>query len=199
MEAAKRKILVADDEDAVCRFMTSALEPEGFEVVAAADGEEALAIARDQQLDLIFLDVRMPQLDGVGFLSEFNRLSRQQCPIIAITGYDDDDSVRQCFDQGVYALVRKPLRSAEVIALCKRYTADDRLIPFAKRLFAKYPQLTSRELEVARLVRQGLSNKEIAEDLIISLSTVEFHRNNLRDKMGLKRNRTNLRAVLMSI
>ncbi|MBU1234045.1 MAG: response regulator [Proteobacteria bacterium] len=339
----KPKILIIDDEPLIRTFIAGALEEEGYDLHFASDGQDGLNQAIALQPDLIFLDIRMPILDGVSFLREFHKQTATPCPIIAMTGYKDDRALDQCYQLDVFVLISKPLYLNEIIALARRYTRlpqtrepitfdiqsveslgrqaaslgldstafqyfidaipfpvfvkdEDRIYihtnsafenftgldrdkllgktsrdlqlkdltdreatleeellrkggvfeheksvsdakglfrdvviyrsvitrkndgehpvailgiiidindlgikSFKKKLALKYPRLSPRECEVADLVRQAMSNKEIAEQLHISLSTVEYHRNNLRDKLGIKGDNINLSTTLLTI
>ncbi|MBP6939886.1 MAG: helix-turn-helix transcriptional regulator, partial [Deltaproteobacteria bacterium] len=76
---------------------------------------------------------------------------------------------------------------------------NDIVSPFLKKLSSQYLNLTPTEIQVANLIREGKSTKEIAEVLTISERAIEFHRNNIRDKLGLKKSKTNLRSYLMTL
>ena len=76
---------------------------------------------------------------------------------------------------------------------------NDIISPFLKNLSSQYLNLTPTEIQVANLIREGKSTKEIAEILNISERAIEFHRNNIREKLGLKKAKTNLRSYLMTL
>jgi DNA-binding CsgD family transcriptional regulator len=75
----------------------------------------------------------------------------------------------------------------------------DIISPFLKKLSSQYLNLTPTEIQVANLIREGKATKEIAEILNISERAIEFHRNNIRDKLGLKKSKTNLRSYLLTL
>jgi PAS domain S-box-containing protein len=126
------KILIVDDEPVVTLMMGDILKDEGYDLFFAVDGQDGLAQALSIHPDLIFLDMCMPVLDGVGFLRELNEQNASICPVIVLTGLDDDLVLSECFDQGIFSVIRKPFHSSEIIALCRRYT---RLTEIKKRLF----------------------------------------------------------------
>jgi PAS domain S-box-containing protein len=343
MSKHRPKILIIDDDPAINKLMASILKDEGYELLFASNGREGLDSALLTHPDLIFLDMRMPVLDGAGFLKELNQRGASFCPILAISGYEDDLLMNECFDQGIFSLIRKPFHPSEIIAICRRYTrlaeikkrlsfnldtvaflsrqassfgldnleerhliealpfpvfvksrervliqvnkaledftglgreamvgrtceevshdkqfvannhdieltlveeggvayheqmvidrqgkqrevviyrsavtsGDGRPVAilgimiditefgfssFKKTLVTRYPDLSAREREVANLVRLGMSNKEVARQLNIALCTVEYHRANLREKLGLKKgDGRNLSTVLLSL
>lgn len=344
MSKHKPKILIIDDEPVIGLMMADILKDEGYALFFAVDGLDGLAKANSIHPDLIFLDMCMPVLDGVGFLKKLNERGKFFCPILAITAYEDDVALSECFDQGIFSLIRKPFHASEIIALCRRYTKlteikkrlsfnletvaflskqassfgldnieeqdlieaiplpifvknrervlvqvnkafetftgldrgaivgktceeisrDRQFITndhetestlvvdgclacheqvvtdrqgkpreviicrsvvvngtssqpvailgimiditefgfssFKKILVHRYPQLSAREREVANLVRLGMSNKEVAQQLNIALCTVEYHRANLREKLGLKKgDNVNLSTALLAL
>ena len=75
----------------------------------------------------------------------------------------------------------------------------DIVTPFLHHVISRHPQMTAREIQVATLVREGKTNKDIAEFMHLSVNTVQIHRHNLRKKLGLKNKKTNLRAYLLSL
>jgi PAS domain S-box-containing protein len=324
--------------------MAGILKDEGYDLFFASNGQDGLDKALSLHPDLIFLDMCMPVLDGIGFLKELNVRTTSPCPVLAITGLEDDLLMNECFDQGIFSVIRKPFHPGEISALCRRYTrmteikkrlsfnvetvmflsrqassfgldnvegqnliealplpvfiknrehvliqvnkafeaftgldrgaivgkrceeisrdrqfvatdhetesslvVDDGGVcheqivtdragmpreviicrsavtagsssqsvgiigvliditefgfsSFKKKLAINYPDLSAREREVANLVRLGMSNKEVARQLNIALCTVEYHRANVREKLGLiKGDNTNLSTALLSL
>lgn len=344
MNKYKPRILIVDDDPDISALMTLILKDEGYELFFAINGRDGLDKVISIHPDLIFLDMCMPVLDGIGFLKELNVLGPLFCPVLAITGLEDDQVASEGFDQGIFSLIRKPFRPNEILALCRRYTrlteikkrlsfnletvgflskqaasfgldnmeqqdliealplpvfvknrerlliqvnkafeaftgldraaiigkiceeisgdkklvvsnheAESRLIEdgglfcqeqivtdrqggsreviicrsavtsgshdhpvgvlgvmiditefgfssFKRMLANRYPDLSTREREVANLVRLGMSNKEVARQLNIALCTVEFHRTNLREKLGLEKGKNvNLSTALLAL
>ncbi len=339
----KPRILIVDDDPAIRALMADILQDEEYELLFASNGRDGLEKALSAHPDLIFLDMLMPVLDGVGFLKKLNQRGNSFCPILVISGHEDDRLLNECFDQGIFSLIRKPFHVSEIIAISRRYTRlaeiknrlsfnldtvtflskqasafgldnmeeqhliealpfpvfvknRDRVLiqvnkaledftdldretilgktceeishdkqfvannheieltlleegsvayheqmvtdsqgkqrevviyrsavtagnerpvailgimiditefgfsSFKKTLATRYPDLSAREREVANLVRLGMSNKEVARQLNIALCTVEYHRANLREKLGLKKgDNTNLSTVLLSL
>ena len=344
MNKYKPKILIVDDDPTISSLMAFILKDEGYELFFAINGRDGLEKVIAIHPDLIFLDMCMPVLDGIGFLKELNELCSVSCPVLAITGLKDDLVMNEGFEQGIFSLIHKPFCPNEILALCRRYTrltkfkkrlsfnigtvgflskqassfgldsleqqdliealplpvfvknrdrvviqvnrafevfigldrgaivgriceeicsdkkfvvsnheAESRLVEngglfcqeqiiadrqggsreviicrsavinescaqpvgilgimiditefgffsFKKMLASRYPELSTREREVANLVRLGMSNKEVARQLNIALCTVEFHRTNLREKLGLEKGKKiNLSTALLAL
>ena len=131
MNTHKPKILIVDDDPVISTLMTAILKDEGYELFFAVNGRDGLDKALSVHPDLIFLDMSMSILDGIGFLKELRLRDDSSCPILAITGLDDDLVLNECFDQGIFSLIHKPFRSSEIVAICRRYT---KLTEVKKRL-----------------------------------------------------------------
>jgi len=203
MPESPTRILLADNHELVRRGLRLILEAEDdLRVVAEADdGAEAVAQAADHDIDLAILDVAMPKLTGLQAAREITRRT-PGLPIIMLSMYDseqyffealrigaagyvlksgaDRDLVEACraavrgepsyFPAGVAALVRAHLELER--SMHRRATADDLLTP--------------RELEVVKLVAEGSTSREIAAALAISAKTVERHRANIMEKLGMR-------------
>lgn len=204
------KILLVDDQELFREALHTllAVQPD-FKVVAeAANGEEALRQAAQHQPDIVLMDLRMPVLDGV---SATQRLRAQlpACRVIVLTTFDDDEYVFEGLRAGavgyllkdtsaenLYGAIRaaargeyflQPSITAKVVAEFSRLTrppaGEDRSVA----------ALSNRELEILRLVATGASNKEIAEQLVITEGTVKNHLSNILAKLGA---RDRLQAVI---
>ena len=111
----KRKILVVEDEDNLRELVQSRLETEGFEVVPAADGFQALARARQSQPDLIILDLMIPKMDGYTVCRLLKSGGMAQVPIIMFTARATPDDIRRGLDMGADAYVCKPFESSALV------------------------------------------------------------------------------------
>ncbi len=115
-----------------------------------------------------------------------------------------EDKIISNVKEGIYPFIEK-IKSSSLNDRQMAYMdiikslLDDIIAPFFSQLSSKYTNLTPTEIQVAGLVKEGKTTKEIAELLYLSAGTVEFHRNNLRKKLGLRNKKTNLRSYLMSI
>ena len=114
------KVLVIDDEPALQKAIQKILKNEKYDIAFANNGIEGLAHLKKEKPDLIFLDLRMPRLDGFGFLERINITPADPFHIIVITGHGEDKEVQRSFELGVNFFLRKPLSLIEVRCLTKR-------------------------------------------------------------------------------
>lgn len=114
------KILVIDDQLALRKAMQKALKNDNYDVVYAENGREGLDQLQREEPDLIFLDLRMPVMDGFGFLEHIRIKPEDPYLVVVITGHGDDREVKQCFELGVNFFLRKPLSMTEVRCLTNR-------------------------------------------------------------------------------
>ena len=203
------RVLVADDQDIVRTGLTMILEAQpGIEVVGeAANGREAVALARRLRPDVCLLDIRMPELDG---LEATRQLAGPDVddplPVVVITTFDLDDYVYGALKAGARGFLLKDAGPALLTQAIQAAAAGDALIApnITARLLAAFadtddrgppPQprepLTSREEELLILVARGRTNQEIADELYLSISTVKTHLTSLMRKLDA-RNRVEL-------
>ena len=114
----KRSILIADDEINLCRVLEAELHKAGYAVTAAHDGVEAVAESRRADFDMVILDVRMPNMDGISALQEIRR-DRKDIPIIIMTAYESHDTMASALAMGATACVNKPFDLDSLVALIK--------------------------------------------------------------------------------
>jgi DNA-binding NarL/FixJ family response regulator len=196
------RVLIADDQDLVRAGFAMIIDSrEDLEVVGeAADGLEAVALAKSLTPDVILMDVRMPRMDGV---EAARRLAEAGHParIIMLTTFDLDEPVFGALRAGASGFLFKnvkPAQLAEAVRVVARGeallapTVTRRLLDrFAGQLPGATPPpalgvLTERETEVLRLVARALSNDEIAEELTLSRATVKTHLSAILTKLGLR-------------
>lgn len=115
-----KKVLIIDDEAVVQQAMKKALKNEGYNLLFANDGKEGLEIVKSKFPDLIFLDLKMPVMDGKQFLKQIKIKHDDPYFIVVITGHGDDEDIQECYDLGINNFLRKPLSMAEICALTKR-------------------------------------------------------------------------------
>lgn len=198
------RILVADDQELMRAGLRMLLEPvEDFEIVGeAADGADAVELARRTKPDVVLMDVRMPGMDGIEATGQLARSEiGDRVRVLILTTFDLDKYVYAALCSGASGFVLKdtpPDQLAQAIRVVASGNAllapavTRRLIDeFAKRgvdevLDAKLNSLTEREQEVLKLVAQGLSNAEIASELVVEETTVKTHVRHMLQKLGLR-------------
>jgi len=293
------KVLIIDDEKAVRDAIKKALKKENYEILEAQNGKEGLALLKSESPALVFLDLKMPDMDGIAFLKKIKLQHDDPFHVIVITGHGEDKDINKCYKLGANSFLRKPLSMTEICCIaerCIKMKAIERelaqhrtnleslveekagklkeqmkklkekskalnsanmslrilikqlsdaqneervsnmpnlkelVLPgkeqleailsspterayienimlnlnrvtssFAKKLSQMEYNLSPKEIQVADLVRIGLSNKESAIQMNVTKSTVEFHRDNLRNKLGLKHKKKNLRSFIMAL
>ncbi|GGY07861.1 response regulator transcription factor [Streptomyces hiroshimensis] len=204
-------VLVADDEELTRTGLRTLLSARpGLDVIGeAADGDQALALAAELRPDVVLMDVRMPGIDGIEATRRLQAAALPEPPkVVVITTFENDEYVYDALRAGASGFVLKRAPSEQIAHAVRLVaTTDSVLFPDAvRRLVAArpappprpargVPALTSREVEILRLVATGLSNPDIAGRLVVSLETVKTHVSNLLAKLGA-RNRT--QAVILA-
>ena len=122
-----QKVLIADDEKHIREILKMYCEKEGFDVIEAADGAEAILKVQSEKPDILILDIMMPKIDGytaTRVIRSTNRQDAKAIPIIAMTAHVFDEDVKQCLEAGMNAHLPKPLQMEKVVStiarLCKR-------------------------------------------------------------------------------
>ena len=196
------RILIADDHAIVREGQRALIETEpGMEVVGeAADGVEAVHMARTLQPDVILLDLLMPRMGGVEAIQEIKAHSAE-ARILVLTSFAEDEKVYAAIRAGALGYLLKDASPQEILAAIREVHRGEPSMPpvIAHKLMAELQRtstmpptedpLTERELEILRLVAQGLPNLEIAERFVISERTVRTHVSNILGKLHLA-NRT---------
>ena len=178
---------VVDDDEAVRDSMRWLLEANGFEVRCFESAEAFLAAnALREPVGCLVLDVRMPGLSGLALQDEMLRRGSTM-PVIFVTGHGDVPMAVDTMKKGAADFLQKPFSDERLCALvreCLARAADShRLALDAKELEERMERLTSRERQVLERVVAGRLNKQIADDLGISIKTVEAHRSNIMEKL----------------
>ncbi|MFG1622503.1 response regulator [Kribbella sp. NPDC049227] len=198
----KIRVLVADDQTLVRTGFRVILEAEGdIEVVAEADtGTEAIRQAELVRPDVILMDIRMPELDG---LSATEQIRRRPDPptIVVLTTFDQNEYVYRALRAGAAGFLLKDSPSSRLVAAVRAAATGDSLIEpsITQRLVERFVEpvepdgrpeklaaLTDRELDVLRLIARGLSNAEIAAELVVAETTVKTHVARLLTKLGIR-------------
>ena len=198
------RILLADDHPIVREGLRALLETQpNFEVIAeCANGEEALRMTEKLKPDMLLLDLEMPVMDGVETIRRLRRL--QPSPrIIVFTAFDDDERIINAIQAGADGYLLKdapreevfkaihvtmkggsllqPVVASKLMHHMERQRSQSNSSKFALPMI---DELTERELEVLRLLAQGMPNKEIASHLVISERTAKFHVSSIMSKLG---------------
>jgi two-component system response regulator DegU len=206
MAIAKKAVtvLIADDQTLFREGIKDLLEDEkGINVVGeASSGPEVVAMAKKLRPDVILMDIKLPQLDGISA----TRIIRKECPqtnVIILSSYEDEAHVTEAIQAGANGYLSKMLPASELVHALKTFTTDGVMIP--QPLMGKLIQglrqmgqpgyepspdsLTATEIKVMSLLGKGKSNKEIAAELGCSVKTVKNHLNSIFQKLSVN-NRT---------
>ncbi|MEH7884622.1 response regulator transcription factor [Bacillus sp. JJ1609] len=193
------RVLIADDHHVVRRGLVFFLKTqEMIEVVGeAANGKEAVELARKLNPDLILMDLIMPEMDGI----QATKIIKSEIPeikIMMLTSFSDQEHVIPAVEAGASGYQLKDIQPDELVSSIKRImNGEDQLHPKATSLVMKHlssnnrqerkpiDDLTKRELEVLKEIASGKSNKEIASSLFITEKTVKTHVSNVLAKLGL--------------
>ncbi len=197
----KTRILLADDHALVRRGLRLILdaEPDLMVVAEAATGAEAVDSASEQEVDLAILDIAMPRMTGIQAAREISRRA-PGIRILRLSMYDNEQYLFESLKAGASGYVLKSVADRDLLEACRAaMRGEPFLYPGAiTALIRDYLQrdrqgehlpesvLTPREEEIVKLIAEGQSSKEIAETLIISVKTVERHRANILQKLGMR-------------
>jgi NarL family two-component system response regulator LiaR len=196
----KIKVLIVDDHQVVRQGLRTFLELQEDIIVVgeAGDGQAAVELVRQLHPDVILMDLVMPRLDGIAATRQVKSLGGSP-KVIALTSFAEDDKVFPAIQAGASSYLLKDVSPDDLVgAVRAAYRGEARLHPdIARKLMEQVAHqttklrepfkedLTERELEVIRLVADGLSNQEIAGKLTISEKTVKTHISNILGKLAL--------------
>jgi DNA-binding NarL/FixJ family response regulator len=199
------KVLLADDQALVRAGFKVLLDTEDdVEVVGeAADGAEAVALARATRPDVVLMDIRMPVLDGLGATRQLAAMAGlERARILILTTYDTDAYVFEALQAGASGFLLKDSGPAELLHAIRVVAAGEALLAprITRRLISQFTaartahavaeerlaELTPREREVLALVGRGLSNQEIAAELTLSPATARTHVSHAMVKLGAR-------------
>ncbi len=189
MESLKPLVRVIDDDDAMRRSWAFLIEGEGWDVVTYSDAIDFLSSNDFSRPGCLVLDVRMPRMSGLELQDKLRELN-VDLPIIFISGHGDIDMAVMTMQDGAADFIQKPLdnerllRSIETAAY--RSASQALGILDAEDAQERLAVLTDRESDIARLLAQSLTNRQIGERLGIAVRTVEVHRATVLRKLGVK-------------
>jgi DNA-binding NarL/FixJ family response regulator len=208
------RVLLADDQPLVLAGLRTILESEpDIEIVGQAqDGRTAVALARELRPDLVLMDIRMPQLDGLAATRELAAEGTGDEPVrvVVLTTFDLDEYVYEALRAGASGFLVKDLPDHVLIDGVRAAAGGDAMLApsVTQRLIETYTrrppnptlpagadELTTRELEVWHLVAQGLSNAEIAAELVIGDATVKTHVARIISKLDV---RDRIQAIVLA-
>jgi DNA-binding NarL/FixJ family response regulator len=184
------RVLTADDHPIVRDGLNAVINDQpDMEVVAeAANGKEAVELARQHRPDVMLIDLRMPQMNGLEAVHTI-RTEWPQARIIILTTYDGDEDIYRALQAGAQAYLLKGMPRTELLDTIRAIHAGHKRLPpevaakLAERISAS--ELTDRELDVLKLIVAGNSNREIGGRLSITEGTVKAHVNNILGKLGV--------------
>lgn len=184
------RILIAEDH-LIARAGVGAIvnaQPDMTVVAEATNGQQAVALHREHRPDVVLMDMRMPVMTGFEAVAAI-RADFPNARIVALSTFGGDEDIRRALLAGVQAYLTKDVLHDELIEAIRAVHAGQRYLPgpVAAALAAQLPRpdLSARELDVLRLIVQGLSNKQIAYTLGIAEHTVKNHVKNILSKLGV--------------
>ncbi|WOJ97907.1 response regulator transcription factor [Congregibacter brevis] len=199
------RVMVVDDQALVRRGFAMVLEHEGdIQVVAeAGTGLEAIEVAQRESPDVILMDIRMPEMDGLEATERILAAGESDMRVIILTTFDPDEYVYRALRAGASGFVLKDIPPADLVSAVRAVAEGGALLSpsVTRRLIGQFAEqrgaatslaagelelLTEREREVLQSIAVGLSNQEIAESLCIGAATVKTHVSSLLSKLGLR-------------
>ncbi len=188
------RVLIVEDQTLMRQGLRTILELEpGFAVVGeASDGQEGVAQARALHPDLVLMDVQMPRMNGVEATRRITALV-PHAQVIILTTFDYDEYVFDGIKAGARGYLLKDVPATELLATLRRVHAGESIIQpsiatcmiaeFSRRQTPAVDSLSERELDVLRLLADGLSNREIAARLVLAEGTIKNHVSKIMDKL----------------
>ncbi len=200
-QATTIRVLIVDDHSIVRQGLAIIInrDPEMTVIAQAEDGQQAINLFREYQPDVTLMDLRMPQVGGVeaitAICAEF-----KSARIIVLTTYDSDEDIYRGLQAGAKGYLLKDAKSNELLNAIRTIHHGQQYIPLSvgAKLVQRLsnPELSERELEVLRLMAQGMCNLDISTALSIGESTVKSHVNRILSKLGVN-DRT--QAVIVAV
>jgi DNA-binding NarL/FixJ family response regulator len=195
-------VAIADDQELIrtgFRLILRAAQPPIEVVGEAGTGREAVELVRERRPDVVLMDIRMPDMDGIEATRHLTRLALE-CRVLMLTTFDVDHYVYEAFRAGASGFLLKNSPSEQLVNGIEAVAAGDALLSptLTRRLIERYIEqpppgsdarldvLSDRETQVLTLIAGGLSNQEISQALFVSLGTVKTHVTRILTKLGLR-------------
>ncbi len=190
-------LIIADDHNLFIEGLKQLFKDEDDICVLdiANNGKELLSVLPDQKVDIILLDINMPELNGLDTV----KYLKQSYPIIKtimLSTYNDDHLIEKAKNLGVNGYLLKTTNKEELLQTIRLVYTGQSCFPYrqptqkndfdANDSFLKQFNLTKREMEILQLIKNNFTNQQIAGQLFLSVYTVETHRKNIMQKIGLK-------------
>ncbi len=185
------KVLIADDHRLFLAAIRQALaDADDIEIVGeATDGTRVLPLVRRTNPDVVLLDLRMPQMDGLACIDQLKKYGLD-AKIVVLSAYDDADHIQAAFRRGADGYIVKSINPADLASAIRQATDGTYFSPVEPTTAADgdvgaSAGLTERELDILKAAARGLSNQRIAKELWITEQTVKFHLSNIYRKLGV--------------
>jgi DNA-binding NarL/FixJ family response regulator len=201
LSMSKKRVLIVDDHQLIIDGLRGFIESnEGYQVVGeASTGTEAIRLASVLNPDLILMDIEMPEMSGIQASQEIKKMM-PAVKIIIVSMHNEKQLIKKLIDQGADGYLLKNSSQQEVMDAIQKvlnnqiYLSQDVTLSLLDKSNSKsasssdtitLSQLTEREIEILKLVAQGMTNKEVGDQLNISHRTVDTHRTNLMKKLDI--------------
>ena len=202
-ESKRIKVFIVDDHTVVRKGLKALLAAKKYEIDVVGDaesGDEAIPLVGQLEPDVILMDLEMPGMNGIETIIEIKKL-QPDSRILVLTSFAEDKKVFDAIHAGAYGYLLKDTSPDELVQTIRSVYSEKLTLPkefshvfLGKKVesseeLASQSDLTQRELDVLRCVSQGMSNKQIAQELTVSTTTIRTHVSNIMQKLNLK-NRT---------
>jgi DNA-binding NarL/FixJ family response regulator len=198
---AEKKVIIIDDHKLFTDGLSSILESIGLRVMSTfQNGKEAVLYLQNNEIDIVFSDINMPEMDGLKLCKRLKR-DKVKAKTIILSMYEDPNIIKEAFDCGASAYLSKNTEKEEIIkaiekSLNNKKYVNKRLLKKKEReeeeeeedTFTLKYKLTLREREILQLLLDQENNRQIGKTLNISIRTVETHRRNIMLKLDVKNN-----------
>lgn len=188
------KVLVVDDHSLVIEGISSLLESEeGIEIIGSAvDGRKCLEFLGKNHTDVVLLDINLPDMSGLDLCKQLKN-EIPNLKIIALSTFNQSTYINKMMANGADGYLLKNVGKTELTGAIKKVFNGQmvlseevaKIVKISRTKLEATPILTKREVEVLKLVAEGLTNQQIGEKLFISIDTVDSHRKNLHTKLGV--------------